>query len=87
MSEKYGVEELIETINDVFGMANRSLEMKPRYQGLHDTSQNAIVAKLKELDQANKIIKEADRVISYLGLWDDHEFDALREELEKYEGI
>jgi len=34
---------------------------------------------------ADRLVKEAIRVIGYLGLWDDHEFDELRELIEKYE--
>lgn len=36
-------------------------------------------------EKAEKIIKEIYRVGDYLCLWDDHEFDELRELLEKYD--
>ena len=34
---------------------------------------------------ADKIISLAVKVIGYLGLWDDHEFDELREAIDKHE--
>ena len=34
---------------------------------------------------ADAVVKEAIRVIGYLGLWGDHEFNELSELIDKYE--
>ena len=48
----------------------------------HDKTQRTAVVKLRAADQ---VVKEAIRVIGYLGLWDDKEFDELSELIDKYE--
>jgi len=37
------------------------------------------------LPSSENIMRLAIKVIGYLGLWDDHEFDELRKEIDKHE--
>jgi hypothetical protein len=74
MSEKYSTDDLISVVGNY---------TTGRVGVITYAECDAIIARLRAGDA---IVKEATRVGDYLCLWDDHEFDALREMLEKYEG-
>ena len=54
---------MIEVIEDIFGMANRSLEMNPGYVEHHKKWQDAIIAKLRAADKLCEGAKEARAVL------------------------
>jgi len=51
-------EGMIEVIEDIFGMANRSLEMNPGYVEHHKKWQDVIIARLQAADALISAVRE-----------------------------